>query len=212
MEVNTLAVEAERVIQDSEYDQVWAIGKFNECLLLLATICRIPGLQGTEIVNVGAGNSFTTMPKSYLHDMYRANTATYPGGLLIAPNDKELATMFPMEQTGNIAAVSVDGSILHVRPLPEADELVTLNYYAKPKELFAGDNFPGYIPEILHKEIFLNYALKEAYIQIEDGIDGKEPNNAKYSAMAAAGINLLSQFYSTAPKARPEIQRGGSHF
>lgn len=212
MEVDALAAESARIIQDPEYDEKWAIGKFNECLRLVAAMCLIPGLQTTEAVNVAEATSLVPMPKSYLHDLYRANTATYPDGLLIAPNNKELVAMFPAGQTGNIIAVSVDGSTLHVRPVPAADELVTLSYYGKPKELSAGDTFPNYIPEALHKDIFLNYALKEAYSQIEDGIDGKYPNTEKYGARASMGIDLLKRFYGDAPKARPELRRGGSHF
>ena len=90
--------------------------------------------------------------------------------------------------------VAVDGKILNFRPIPEEAEDLILHFYAKPKELSAGDSFPDYIPAILQKEIFQNYALKEAYLQIEDGIDGVTPNTQKYGGLAASGHGLPGRF------------------
>ena len=103
--------------------------------------------------------------------------------------------------------VAVDGKILNFRPIPEEAEDLTFHFYAKPKELSAGDSFPDYIPEILQKEIFQNYALKEAYLQIEDGIDGVMLNTQKYGGLAAVAMATLVAFYPNAPKSKPEVKR-----
>jgi hypothetical protein len=207
MEVNAIVTEVEGIIQDATYDETWIIKKFNEVLTLVATLCRIPGLQTVATVNVLAGATNAAMPKTFLHDLYLVTTATYPQGILIAPNLKELVANSDNEQTGPVQMVAVDGKILNFRPIPEEPEDLMLHFYAKPKELAAGDLFPDYIPEILHKEIFQNYALKEAYLQIEDGIDGVMPNTQKYGGLAANGMASLVDFYPNAPKAKPETRR-----
>ena len=207
MEVDAFVTEIEGRIQDTTYDATWIIRKFNEVLTLVAAMCRIPGLQAVATVNVQANTIMIAMPKTYLHDLYLVTTATYPQGILIAPNLKELVKNSDTEQTGPVQMVAVDGKILNFRPIPEAAEDLACHFYATPKELSAGDTFPDYIPPILQKEIFQNYALKEAYLQIEDGIDGANPNTQKYAGLAAVGMASLVAFYPNAPKARPELSR-----
>ncbi len=213
MEVDAIVTEIEAIVQDTTYDETWIIRKFNEVLTLVATMCRIPGLQAVVPVSALVGATSVAMPKTFLHDLFLVTTATYPKGILIAPNLKELIGSRELirctvpEQTGPVHMVAVDGKILNFRPIPEVAEDLALHFYAKPKELAAGDFFPDYIPEILHKEIFQNYALKEAYLQIEDGIDGGMPNTQKYAGLAATGIASLVAFYPNAPKAKPELKR-----
>lgn len=212
MEVDTIASEVEMVIQDAQYNAAWAIEKFNEALLMIAAMCRIPGLQTTAQVTAVANTMTVAMPRNYLHDLYMVTTPTYPQGIVIAPNIKEMKTITDDLTIGSVGAICLDGKVLNFRPIPEVDEVLTLYFYAKPKELAAGDVFPDYVPEILHKEIFKNYALKEAYLQIEDGIDGNNPNTKKYDAMAAIGIASLVAFYPNAPKARPNVLRARSEY
>ena len=207
MEVDAIVTETEGIIQDTTYDGIWIIRKFNECLLLVAALCRIPGLQAAATAIALAGATSAAMPKTFLHDLYLVTTAIYPQGILIAPNLKQLVANSDNEQTGPVAMVAVDGKILNFRPIPEVDENLMLHFYAKPKELAAGDVFPDYIPEILQKEIFQNYVLKEAYLQIEDGIDGVAPNTQKYGGLAAVAIASLVAFYPNAPKSKPEVKR-----
>jgi hypothetical protein len=207
MEVDYLVTEVEKVVQDATYDASWIIGKFNEALTLAATMYRIPGLQTTSVVKALASANAEAMPKTYLHDLFLVTTQTYPQGVLIAPNIKELSGIVDPRQVGAVQAVAVDGRVLSFRPVPEVDEDLKLFFYSKPKELEAGDSFPDYIPEILQKEIFQNYVQKEAYLLIEDGIDGVMPNTQKYSALAMGGLASLASFYPNAPKGRPEVRR-----
>ena len=207
MEVDAIVTEVEAIIQDATYDETWIIRKFNEVLTLVATLCRIPGLQTTATANALSGATTAAMPKTFLHDLYLVTTATYPKGVLIAPNMKELVANSDPEQTGPVQMVAADGKTLNFRPIPEEAEDLVLYFYGTPKELSAGDSLPDYIPSILQKEIFQNYALKEAYLQIEDGLDGVMPNTQKYSGLAANGIASLVAFYPNAPKARADVQR-----
>lgn len=207
MEVDTIAAEVVDKIQDEHYDAAWAIARFNECLEQIATLCRIPGLQANATVDAAIGGSQVPMPKTYLHDLYLVTSVTYPQGLLIAPNRKELILIHDPEQTGPVEAVCIEGKNLLFRPAPEEAETLTLFFYRKPLELAAGDSFPDYIPPILQKEIFKNYALKEAYMDIEDGIDGVMPNTQKHSALAANAIAALVEFFPNAPKAKAEVKR-----
>lgn len=207
LEVDKLVTDVEGIVQDPTYDATWIIKKLNEVLSLVATMCRIPGLQSAVPVNIQAAASNVAMPKAFLHDLYLVTSQIYPKGIIIAPNIKELVANSDPEQTGPVQMVAVDGKILNCRPIPEIAEVLTCYFYAKPKELYAGDSFPDYIPPILQKEIFQNYALKEAYLQIEDGIDGEMVNTQKYTGLTATGISSLVSLYPNAPKAKPKVKR-----
>ena len=212
MEVNATAQWVEDIVQDPTYDATWAIGRFNECLNLVATAFRIPGLQAVAPVTAAAGGHIVVMPKTYLHDLYLVTSVTYPQGLMIAPNIKELTEVYHPEQVGPVAMVSVDGALLNYRPKPEETEILTLYFYRKPTGLSAGDEFPEYIPEILQKALFLNYALMEAYLAIEDGLDGLKINHDKYGGLFSGGLAALAAFFPNAPKARPVLRRGGGFY
>ena len=207
MEVNTLATEIGEIIQDETYGATWIIGKFNEALMMVATVCRIPGLQGVATLSIPVSAKSVPMPVSYLHDLYLVTSSTYPNGVLIAPNLKELTTNSDNEATGPVAMVAVDGRVLNVRPMSEAAEDLVLHFYKKPVELEAGDDFPSYIPEAFQREIFRNFVLREAYLQIEDGVDKNATNTQNYSALFAGGLAAMVAFYPNAPKSRPEIKR-----
>ena len=212
MEISKILTEFESVVQDSSYDETWQLLKLNECLILLATMCRIPGLQRTEAITAAVASSSAPMSKKYLHDLYQVTTPTYPQGLLLAPNLKALKETFDPEQTGAPAMVALEYKTLHYRPIPEEEEVLTCSFYGLPMELGASDDLPAYIPELFQKELFLNYLLKEAFMQIEDGIDGVQFNTQKYGNAWGGALATLQQFYPTAPKARPEIKRAGSFF
>lgn len=212
MEVENLIIEVQEVVQDEKYDSSWVLGVFNDALNSIATSCRIPGLQSAGDVVALAAENHVDMPATYLHDLYAATSVTYPRGLIIAPNLKELIANELCDQTGVVQLVTVDGPILNFRPIPEETETLTLYFYAKPTALQHGDLFPDYIPEIIQKDIFVNYALNSAYLQIEDGIDGRIPNTQKYAALYSAAVVSLQKFYSNAPKGRVSITRGGSYF
>jgi hypothetical protein len=212
MEIEKLVEDVQRIVQDEAYDAAWVVNAFNEALLLVATALRIPGLQDSSDVTALAGTGFVAMPDAYLHDLYLATTVTYPKGVIIVPNLKELIKNELSDQTGLVQYVSVDGSILSFRPMPTETETITLYYYAKPTTLLLGDSFPSYIPDSLQNMIFPSYALQSAYMQIEDGIDGRIPNTQKYSGLFSSALAALVAFYPNAPKGRVEIARAGSYY
>ena len=211
MEVNVVAAEVESTVQDAQYDATWAITKFNEVLNAIAETCLMPGLAVSAPVTAAAGGSSVLMPLTYLRGLYQATTPTYPRGVIIRPNGKELrkeidAAVDPVEE-GCVQIVAVDNRTLHFRPTPVLAEVITLFFYGYPEELLAGDDLPDYIPSFLQKEIFLNYALKEAYMKIEDGIDGSMVNTQKYGGLAGGAIEMLKKFYPDAPKPRVDVKR-----
>lgn len=210
MEVDVIASDVNGIIKDEEkYPIPWIIGKFNEALLKIATMLNIPGLQYSAPLSISIGATSVTMPKSYLHDLYLITSVTYPNGLILLPNKQELITRTAdcVDNTGPVSIASLDGKILSVWPLAEEAETLTAYYYTKPKTLEAGDVFPDYIPETLHRDFFQSFALKEAYNEIEDGTDGKSFNTEKYSNSFALAAAALVNLYPDAPKARRTIRR-----
>lgn len=214
MEVDAVLEEVQSILQDDAYSESWIIGRFNEALLLVATMCRIPSLQMTVPLTAAIGTTSMIMPKTYLHDLFLVTTSTYPTGVTIYPNIKDYTLIMGdgADDTGPVKMVSLDALVLSYWPTPDVAEVLTCSYYAKPVTLDSGDDFPAYIPEVLQRTIFQYYALKEAYIQIEDGTDGKPFNTERYTALAMSGIQSLTNFYPSTPKLKPIIRRCSSHY
>jgi hypothetical protein len=214
MEVDAIRIEVEKILQDDDYSGDWIVSRFNEALLLIATVCRIPGLQETMPLTTVMGAANLIMPESYLHDLFLVTTTTYPKGIVICPNIKDFNFRkgTGSNNSGLTQMVSLDALVLSYWPIPDAVEILNCSYYAKPAVLDAGGDFPSYIPETLQRPIFQNYVLKEAYMQIEDGTDGKSFNTEKYNGLAMAGIQNLVNLFPNAPKMKPEIRRSSSFF
>lgn len=214
MEVDAVRAEVQSVLQDSAFTDDWIIGKFNKILLLIATVTRIPALQLTKPLTAAVGTSSLVLPLTYLHDLYLVTSEVYPKGLPLYHNYRSFLSAQGDYATddGQIEMVHLSGKVLSYYRSPEVAEVLTCSYYSKPVTLEAGDDFPDYIPETLQETIFQSFALKEAYLKIEDGTDGKAVNTEKYNGIAGSGVQTLIQMHPNAPKARPEIIRVKTFF
>lgn len=209
MEVDDIVVKALDEIKDTSYTATWAIEKINEAMLLVATACLIPGLQVNAPVIALAGSSSVALPRSYLREVFMVTSTVFPQGMPIAPNERELTALSHPDETGNVRMVTVKGSSLLYIPKPVEDETLNCFFYTYPAELMAGDTVPSYgmLPEIILKGVVLNYVIKEAYLHIEDGVDGGTPNYTKFNNLMAGNLAALSNFFPTAPKQVVQYER-----
>jgi len=207
MDVDGAIAEAQAIIQDTTYTDAWMLERLNIGLNEIAAVFCLPGQSTTSMVTALASANQVPMPADFHHSLFLATTLTYPQGLLLAPNVKELVRSSSPYITGPVNSVAVEHKTLHYRPVPTESEEINLYYYKKIKPLYAGMALPSWLPEHLQMDVCVNYLCREAFTQIEDGIDGNMPNTNKYGNRFAAAMFLLRQFYPNAAKARPETQR-----
>ena len=207
MDVNGAIAEAQDIIRDDSITAAWLLERANMCLYDIAGIFLIPGLATDANVNALSTANNVPMPTNYHHDLYSATTTTYPNGLRLAPNLKDILVFEDHEEVGPVNTIAVDFRTLHYRPVPEADEAISAYYYQKPKEVVAGSPIPAWIPMHLQARLLVNYLAHEAYIKIEDGMDEKTPNTIKYLNRYNQGLAMLQQFYPRASRPKYEINR-----
>jgi len=210
MNVDGVITEVRSITRDESFDDLWMVERINMGLQEIAAVLAIPGLSTSDTVTALTTGNSVAMPADFLHSLYLATTVTYPSGLLLSPNRKDLVMFTDQEETGNVREVTEDNKILYYNPVPsEADETITLYYYTNPAVATLGSDLPSWIPAHLQKRLMVNYLAMELFTQIEEEIDGKTPSTAKYSQFYGQALGLLGSFYPKAakpyyqPKRRP---------
>jgi len=201
MNVDGVITEVRSITRDESFDDLWMVERINMGLKEIAAVMLIPGLSASDTVTALTTANHVSMPADFLHSLYLATTETYPGGLVLSPNSKDLITRTDPEETGNVRMVAEEAKTLYYNPVPsEADEAITLYYYNNPDELTLASDLPSWIPSHLQKSLVLNYLTKEIFNLIEEGIDGQMPNAAKYSQLYGQALMLLGAFYPKVSK------------
>jgi len=206
MNVDGVIIEARSITRDESYDDAWMVERINAGLQEIAALFPIPGLSATDTVSALTTINNVPMPSDFHHDLYLATTETYPNGLVLSPNLKDLIAQTDQEETGDVRQVAVEFQTLYYSPIPsEAAETITLYYYKNPTAITLVSDLPTWIPVHLQKALMVNYLTKELFSQIEEGIDGQTPNTAKYSNLYAQALMLLERFYPHASKPKYQI-------
>jgi len=201
MNVEEVITEARNITRDESFDDLWMVERINMGLQEIAAVMMIPGLSASGTVTALTTGNSVSMPVDFLHGLYLATTETYPEGLKLSPNRKDLITRTNQEETGNVRQVAEEAKTLYYNPIPsEADEAITLYYYTNPDEVTLGGDLPSWIPAHLQKSLALSYLAKEIFNLIEEGIDGQLPNAAKYFQLYGQALMLLGAFYPRAAK------------
>lgn len=174
-------------------------------------------LATSDVIDVDAEESGPlSLPEDYHHDVYRVENVTHNRPVNIRTNVEVLDRLYDgLESPGPIADVAVEGQELYFQPNPAtADQQLKVFYYAKPEppEIDDVDYEPEWLPERLHNTIIVDYALKELFGLIEDGIDGQKVNTAFYEARYARGRQQLEKHTRQNPRQKPIIKRTARFF
>jgi len=182
----------------------------NEALELAADEFPHAGLASPAVIDVTAGDAgMVFLPDDYHHDLYRVRNTTFNQPVSIRSNLNVLEKLYDgFESSGPIADVAVEGTELYFKPTPvEETQQLTILYYKKPVDLEADDDTPGWLPSRFHQGIIVDYALKELWALIEDGIDGQKVNTAFYESRYEQSRGKLAYYTRRNPRQRPVIER-----
>jgi len=206
MNVEGVITEVRGIVKDESYDDLWMLERLNMGLTEIAALFLIPGLSASDTVSALTTVDHVAMPVDFHHDLYLATTETYPNGLVLSPNLKDLIVTANHDLTGNVQKVTVEFQTLYYAPIPsEAAETITLYYYMNPTAITLVSDLPTWIPSHLQKPLMVNYLAKELFSQIEEGVDGNTPNTSKYANFYGQGLMILERFYPRASKPKYEI-------
>lgn len=105
-----------------------------------------------------------------------------------------------MTATGVLNAVAIKGRDLYYQNIPAVSELITIHFHRYPVDMVAGTDTPDGLPTNLH-DMLVDYACKEIFNIIEEGLDGKMVNTIKYEQRFQRGLDKLDA--SIAAEAAP---------
>jgi len=195
-----LVDEVSRIIQDSSFDDATIADYLNRGMLEIAGGIKRPDSSiltqplpllyeiGTVATNTTA---HADLPSDYQRDVV---FATDEDGRELSIYDSfiEFAKTYPgMATEGALNVLAVKGRTLYYQNIPETSENITIHYHRYPVDMTADDDEPDGIPPELHSPLLVNFACKEIFSLIEDGMDGKMPNTQKFEAKFQAAMDRL---------------------
>jgi len=155
----------------------------------------LPSLLTVDTVASTAGANIVALPLAYSRNLFWVGN--YSGRIgkpgrgyydLMGFLDRN-----QVDRVGAICDVCVQGNNLLYQGA--ADDTLTLRFYSAPT-----GNEPDEIPSHLQKALLHNYACKEIFNIIEDGMEGAKVNTRKYESSFAVAMSKLSIW---ADKQRP---------
>jgi hypothetical protein len=161
---------------------------------------------GEEISIVNDGPGYVPLPSNYHRNLYSCRSITNFCPITVYQNLRLLLRNFSYpDQNGRVLGVAIRGSNLHYQRIPSATEILRLYFYEKITEMTKLTDQPLCIPEGYEKPLLINYACKEIYNLIEDGVEGSKVNTNTHTNLYQGAYNELAQFIGEEGKEPGEI-------
>lgn len=178
---HTLADKVIRKIQDGSYTWVDVVDEFNSCLEYLSGKYNLLELEHTEDITTGTLNH-VPLPTSFQKNLWHCRSITHNRPIGI---DDTIINLFRrysvLDLTGNVRHVAVKGRHLYYQRIPSTAETLRLIFYRYPERLRTRQDKPTCLPPHLVEPLLVNYACKEIFSEIEDGIEGTQVNTQRYT-------------------------------
>ena len=199
--------------QSPDHDDAAILAILNRGLLEVAgggdrahgtvVIPPLPGLFTSDTITLGAGLPTVEMPTDFHRSLARVEYNGVP--LKHYPSWRKFKDWFQRER-GLPFGYCLVGSFLWVGPVQSAAVDLDVYYHRLPEEMEiveaddgppvveAVDDEPDALPKHLHHKLLVNYAAKEIFSEIEQGLDGQSPDTMKYTALYHAALTDLERF------------------
>lgn len=157
----------------------------------------LPALETSDTVTTATDSAMVALPDDFAKNLFHVSQVG--PAINIYSSVAQLLAEWDgvLTNTGTaVEDVTVQGANLVYQPIPTTAIELTLRYHRKPDVLTLEDasgitNVPSCLPEQLHYDLLVNYAAKEIYDEIEDGLDGQAVQTAKYTARYQQALNRL---------------------
>ncbi|MFP5258923.1 MAG: hypothetical protein ACLGQH_07860 [Acidobacteriota bacterium] len=175
----------------SEADIVRALGRG---LFAAAGATRLPDLATRAEIVFGPGQADAPLPADLLHGPCDAFLLPAGGRVRLAPDLAALMRLSPGQTPGRPRFGSAAGGRLHVRPVPQEETVVTIDYHRLPQPLTGAADKPEGLPLHLAGPLLVAYACRELFERLEEGADGKKVQatayGRRYEALLAELVGL----------------------
>ena len=143
----------------------------------------LPDLEKVDTVRTDTSLAYVSLPPDYHRNLEVVYDQSQRQNLRVLKSFQLLSVEYPgLDQTGNIDCVAVmANSRLYYQGIPATAHTLTLQYFKKPTEMVRDSQEPIALPSGLHYRLLVNYACKEIFSKIEDGMEGQKINTNYHS-------------------------------
>ena len=148
----------------------------------------LPNLFTIATVDTVTDASFVSMPATFQRDLRFVSNSS---GVEIDICDSmiEFSGDYPlMDKSSAVVDVIEYGGSLYYQGIPTVAETLTLHFHRLPVDMEDDANTPDGIPLAFQKNLLVNYACKEIYGLIEDGIEGPQVNTMKFTGLFLSAL------------------------
>jgi hypothetical protein len=104
----------------------------------------------------------------------------------------EFSESYPlMDRDGDVVEVIEYGGNLYYQGIPTVMDELTVHFYRLPVEMSADSDTPDGIPLSFQKKLLVNFACKEIFNLIEDGIEGQKINTTKHTNLFLIALRVF---------------------
>lgn len=179
----------------------------------------LPMLETSDTVDTEEDVAMIDLPEDFLKNLYHVEQESHvPIDIVSGMRELLYWSKGKLDNSGqHVNIVTVQGSTLFYQPIPDTPVELRLHYYKKPPPLTLEDpesetNVPWCLPEHLHEDLLVNYAAKEIYGEIEDGVDGRKVQTEFYSSRYQVAMFDLYKNVAHKSYQRPTRRRGARFF
>ena len=166
----------------------------NDLILTCAGDVKEDTIIGGVYTDIDTGNTVEPTDTSFV--AAAANVpmpANFQRNLQYAVNSDgvEIDIYNSMSSQGLVQAVMEAGNILYYQGIPTTGSTITLHFYRFPVDMSESTDTPDGIPLHLQVPLLVNYAAKEVFKLIEDGVEGDGVNTARYQGLFLQAMRTL---------------------
>lgn len=215
MDLNKLLHRIQRKIQDPGYDpDADLIPLINQGLGEIATMIALPGLTTVSTIDCGEGPS-VDLPEDFHANLDHVYNQTTDSRVRVVKAFTDFIKRFPgLNGEGSVTHVCEHGSKLYFQDAPgtSSPETVLITYTTRPTlfDRSEGVTSIDYIPHEMQVQLLVNYAAKEVFDEIEDGIEGNKVNWNTHNKLYNEAFARLQAFLGVQPGTPTYIDQSDS--
>lgn len=192
MDLSTLEERVLEIVQDASFSGN-VLPFLNRGIELLAGRFKLMALDTTDTVDCTVLTNFVALPETFMHGLYFVGD----GEMLIGerPHYRDYARFMrkhPKSYVGPICDVVERNKQLFY--IGQEDKTLTVSFFEKPTLLVNDTDEPLCLPDHLHEPLLANFAAREIFNIIEDGVEDPKTNTKIYHSLFNSYLNDLSMY------------------
>jgi len=215
MDLDTLLNRIKNKIQDPSYDpDSDLVPLINQGLGEIATMIALPALTTVATIECGTGPN-VDLPEDFHANVHHAFNQTKDGHVQIIKSLTDFIEEFPgLNGEGSVRFICVHGGKLYFQDAPgsSSPESVLITYTSRPKLFDRGEGVTkiDYIPHEMQAPLLVNYAAREVFDEVEDGVEGAKMNWNTHNKLFNEAFARLHSFLGVQPGTPTFVKQAGT--